>query len=448
MKINRILLFGILLFSLDSSVLAQGQPASNQLPGSMVIPFRKSPLIIVPTIGNSLDGGWIDVKYGGHSVFPEPSQAAIGITTAFGNLLQETNRFRILPQERRGLLTYEMFSSEADLQQTLEHNPDIFQADYAFLASLQTLDVGVNYSNQYGIEIEKVVVNVRFSLRIIDLHPHKNWQIVDTTDQNFFHERFRTEAEAAEEVKRQQDLYPDSQFKVIAPPPRKPGELVWARNVEFRLAEAYVVRVGNYYGRDIVLVREELVQNAMSLALETAIIKWMEGRWPLRGIKVDQVAQQLTLNRGGWMISRAGLRAGFPRVRDGKLVDKVRIAPPSLFGVYEPGELVRDPDNGILLGRKLGTQLAVLKVNAANVEDNFSTADILRGRLSDADLPNALIRPISIKLIQDDVERQKFSRIKDMKYFVVTAYGVELTSAWFRNIPKAPKTRGRRPRGA
>jgi hypothetical protein len=224
--------------------------------------------------------------------------------------------------------------------------------------------------------------------------------------------------------------------------------LVWAKNVEFRLSEAYVVKVGNYYERDIVLVREELAQNAMSLALESAIIKWMEGRWPLKGIKVDQVAQQLTLNRGGWMISRAGLRAGFPRMRDGRLVDKVRIAPPSLFGVYTLGELIRDPDNGILLGRKLGTQLAVLKVNAINVEENFSTADILRGRLSDADLPNALIRPISIKLIQDDVARQKFSRIKDMKYFVVTGYGVELTAAWFRNIPKAPKSRGRRPKGA
>ena len=75
---------------MESSLRAQGQPASNQLPGSMVVPFRKAPLIIVPTIENSLDGGWIDVKYGGHSVFPEPSQAAIGITNAFETLLRET----------------------------------------------------------------------------------------------------------------------------------------------------------------------------------------------------------------------------------------------------------------------------------------------------------------------------------------------------------------------
>ncbi|MFP6648032.1 MAG: hypothetical protein VB817_01140, partial [Pirellulaceae bacterium] len=293
---------------------AQEPVTTSQLPGTMVIPFREAPLIIVPEIANSLHGGWVDIKYGGHSIFPSQSQAAGQITTTFETLLQETNRFRVLAQERKGSLTYEMFSSEADFQQTLTQYPDLLLADYAFLAALSTLDIDVNYSIQYGITIEKVVINSTFSLRIIDLHPQKNWQVVDSTDKVFSHERFGTDEEATKEAQRLQDLFPDSQFTVVAPLPRKPGEFVWARNSGFRLAEGYVVKVGQYYERDINLVRDDLVLNVMTLALEKAVAEWMEGRWPLKGIKVDQAAQQVILNHGGWLVRRAGVRAGIPRV--------------------------------------------------------------------------------------------------------------------------------------
>jgi hypothetical protein len=425
---------------MESSLRAQEKPPSNQLPGTMVIPFREAPLIIVPEIANSLDGGWVDIKYGGHSIFPSQSQAAGQITTTFETLLQETNRFRVLAQERKGSLTYEMFSSEADLQQTLTQYPDLLLADYAFLASLSTLDIGVNYFTQYGIAIEKVVINVTFSLRIIDLHPHKNWHVVDSTDKVFSHERFSTDEEATKEAQRLQDLFPDSQFTVTPPPPRKAGVVVWGKNFGFRLAEGYVVNVGSYYARDINLVRDDLVLNVMTLALEQAVAEGMEGRWPLKGIKVDQAAQQVILNHGGWLIRRAGVRGGIPRVAMGSLVDKVKVDPPSVFAVYSPGEWIRDPDNGILLGRTLGPELAILKVNAANVEPDFSTADIIHGDLSSSDLPEVIIKPIGIEQILDDVKREKFSRIKDMDRFVQLKYGLQLPSGWFQNIRKAPRS--------
>ena len=166
----------------------------------MVIPFREAPLIIVPRIGNSLDGGWGSVKYGTYVAFPQPIQAAGQITSTFENLLQETNKFRIL-KELPGALAYEMFASDTGRVQVIEDHPDLLRADYAFLASLSTLAIDLNQTKAAGISIERLVITVRFSLRIIDIHPHKNWQVVDSTDKAFVYERFGTEEEVTDEAR-------------------------------------------------------------------------------------------------------------------------------------------------------------------------------------------------------------------------------------------------------
>ena len=82
----------------------------------------------------------------------------------------------------------------------------------------------------------------------------------------------------------------------------------------------------------------------------------------------------------------------------------------------------------------------MLKVFPADIEPRYSTAKIIRGDLSSSDLSEVMIKPIGIDQILKEVEEQNLSRISDMRNFVKTAYNLELTKAWFKNISTAPKT--------
>ena len=403
--------------------------------------FRDKPVIVVARIQNNLPGGLATFHYGNEEV-RKPIQSTEAITDAFISRLNETHRFRVIERDLLPELQVEMFNSEEDLVATMTKYPGIFKADYVFICKLSVLTLELRLTQiGTGVKIEKAMVTAHFDMRIVDLNPHKYWQVVETVEKRTADGRFETEEEAIAELKDLQEENPQLKFEIISPPENRPGEHVWGAHGEISKANAMLTQLGNFLDIEVNLLNEGLIINTMMLGLEDLIVRIMEDRWPLKVEHVDD-QQRIYLDRGGWLIKRAGERAGIPGIKIGKVGDRVYQFPNSFFVIRELGQVIRDPDTGIPLSgpngirRERGKELAKIRVDRSEADLEGGTQSI--GELIEGSATNALINAICEPLTMDALKkegREATNKKIVLRKYLQEKYQLRLPVGYFADLP-------------
>ncbi|MFP6753202.1 MAG: CsgG/HfaB family protein [Pirellulaceae bacterium] len=393
--------------------------------------FREDPVIVVAKIRNNLPGGLATAHYG-QQTYQKPIQSTEAITSAFISRLGEAGHFRIIERDLLPDLRVEMFNSEEDLAATIVKYPGIFKADYAFICELSTLDLNTSLTIVYGVETEQTMVTAHFDMRIVDLNPHKYWQIVDAKEDSIVEGRFETEEEVNETLQELKEAYPEVEFTVVPPPETLPGEHVWAAHGSISKVVFQLTGFGNYYATNKDLLSEDLILNTMMLGTEELIIRVMDTRWPLRVSHVDD-QQRIYLNRGNWLVERAGERAGIPGIKVGKIGSRTYLEPPSFFVIREPGVVIRNPDNGEVQGSTRGKELAKLRVDRSNVQLKQSIATLVDGSATQ-DLLQGVCEPLTMDAFK--LEGKKLTAKKSiLRLYLQWKYQLKLPMGHFNDLP-------------
>ena len=393
--------------------------------------FREDPVIVVAKIRNNLPDGLVTAHYG-QQTYLKPIQSIEAITSAFISRLGEAGHFRIIERDLLPDLRVEMFNSEEDLAATIAKYPGIFKADYAFICELSTLDLNTSLSVVYGVETEQTMVTAHFDMRIVDLNPHKYWQIVDIKEERIVEGRFETEEEVNEKLQELEEAYPEVEFTAVPPPETLPGEHVWSAHGSISKVVFQLTGFGSYYATNKDLLSEDLILNTLMLGTEDLILRIMDARWPLRVSHVDD-QQRIYLNRGNWLVERAGERAGIPGIKVGKIGSRTYLEPPSFFVIREPGVAIRNPDNGEVQGSTRGKELAKLRVDRSNVQPKQSIATLVDGSATQ-DLLQGVCEPLTMDAFKLD-GKEKTAKKSILRLYLQAKYQLKLPIGHFNDLP-------------
>jgi hypothetical protein len=270
-------------------------------------------------------------------------------------------------------------------------------------------------------------------MRIVDLNPHKYWQIVDEKEDRVVDGRFETEEEVNETLQELEEAYPELEFTAVPPPNTQVGQDVWGALGKTETTLMHLTGFGNYYHTDKDLLSEDLILGTLMLGTEDLIIRIIDKRWPLRVTQIDE-QQKVYLNRGTWLIRNAGERAGIPGNKIGKVGEKEYVPPPSFFIIREPGVPTRDPNTGRVIGQTEGKELARIKVERSNVKEEQSIADIIDGNVTQ-DLLQGVIEPLTFDRLKEDA-RSLTRKRSILRFYMQWKYQMRLTPGHFLDLPK------------
>ena len=322
-----------------------------------------------------VDSTVVVLKIANHTEWMIPRIESLRDT--FITRLQKTGRINVLGEIPEQQPVDEMFKIEKGKRLDISKWPAQPAARYIVVVALQSLDAEVKreFNFKLNVALEKPTVNVRMDFRVIDLNPPQKWVIrakdrrvfQSTSDTPVVQEFFDTFEDTVDPRKDLNAKYPNRDFpRAISIRIQPPGKIVFATGTRASRQETNVT-ADNFFPEDAGILKNTLVQDAVIVAMDSAIRKMMDELWPLKIIRLDGT-DQVYVDRG----REAGMKIG------------------DVFIVRELGQVLTDPETGQQRGRARGKMIARIRI--VKTEDVNSIAKIEYGE-SSKDLEGAFCHP-------------------------------------------------------